>query len=161
MLLKEAKRQALNVPIFSCANARLEAVIKVAGDFSKNYYCAEYIALPNETHIPGMAKLIEIRNKRNPESQVPPKYYILSYVNALVLGEGLKRAGKDLDREKLRDALESIKDFDTNGLTGPISFSPEDHCPLTAMRVVQGNPKTGFYDAISDWGVPKLNLREK
>jgi len=160
MLLKEAKRQALNVPIFSCANARLEAVIKVAGDFSKNYYCAEYIALPNETHIPGMAKLIEIRNKKDPKSQVPPKYYILSYVNALVLGEGLKRAGKDLDREKLRDALESIKDFDTNGLTGPISFTPKDHCPLTAMRVVQGNPKTGFYDAISDWGVPKLNLRE-
>jgi branched-chain amino acid transport system substrate-binding protein len=161
MLLKEAKRQALNVPIFSCANARLEAVIKVAGDFSKNYYCAEYIALPNETHIPGMAKLIEIRNKRDPKSKVPPKYYILSYVNALILGEGLKRAGKDLDREKLRDALESIKDFDTNGLTGPISFSPKDHCPLTAMRVVQGNPETGFYDAKSDWGVPKLNLREK
>lgn len=159
MLLKEAKRQALNIPIFSCANARLEAVIKVAGDFSKNYYCAEYIALPNETNIPGMAKLIEIRNKQNPKSKVPPKYYILSYVNALILGEGLKRAGKDLDREKLRDALESIKNFDTNGLTGPISFSPKDHCPLTAMRVVQGNPKTGFYDAISDWGVPKLSLR--
>lgn len=161
MLLKEAKRQGLRVPIFSCANARLEVVIKVAGDASENYYCAEYIALPNETHIPGMAKLIEIRNKRNPKSKVPPKYHILSYVNALILGEGLKRAGKDLNREKLRDALESIKDFDTKGLTGPISFSPRDHCPLTAMRVVKGNPKTGFYDAISDWGVPKLNLRKR
>lgn len=161
MLLKEAKRQGLRVPIFSCANARLEVVIKVTGDASENYYCAEYIALPNETHIPGMAKLIEIRNKRNPKSKVPPKYHILSYVNALILGEGLKRAGKDLNREKLRDALESIKDFDTKGLTGPISFSPRDHCPLTAMRVVRGNPKTGFYDAITDWGVPKLNLRKK
>ena len=107
-----------------------------------------------------MAKLIEIRNKRNPESKVPPKYYVLSYVNALILGEGLKRAGKDLDREKLRDALESIKDFDTEGLTGSITFTPKDHCPLTAMRIVRANPKTGYYEAITDWGVPKLDLRK-
>jgi branched-chain amino acid transport system substrate-binding protein len=161
MLLKEAKKQGLTVPIFSCANARLEPVIKVAGDASKNYYCAEYIALPNETHIPGMAKLIEIRNKKNPKSKVPPKYYILSYVNALILDEGLKKAGKDLTREKLRDALESIQGLDTMGLTGPISFSPTDHCPLTAMRVVKANPQKGFYDAITDWGMPKLDLRKK
>lgn len=161
MLLKEAKKQGLKVPIFSCANARLEVVIKVAGDAAENYYCAEYIALPNETHIPGMAKLIEVRNKKNPKSKVPPKYYILSYVNALILGEGLKMAGQDLTREKLRNALESIKDLDTMGLTGPISFSPTDHCPLTSMRVVKANPKTGFYDAITDWGMPKLDLRKK
>ncbi len=159
MLLKEANRQGLNIPIFSCANARLEAVIKVAGEAAANYYCAENIALPNETQIPGMAKLIEIRNKRNPESKIPPKYYVLSYVNALILGEGLKMAGKDLDREKLRDALESIQNFDTEGLTGPITFTPSDHCPLTTMRVVRADPKTGFYKAITDWGASKLNLR--
>jgi branched-chain amino acid transport system substrate-binding protein len=161
MLLKEAKKQGLKVPVFSCANARLEAVIKVAGDASENYYCAEYIALPNETNIPGMAKLIEVRNKKNPKSTVPPKYYILSYVNALILDEGLKRAGKDLTREKLRNALESIQGLDTKGLTGPISFSPTDHCPLTSMRVVKANPQKGFYDAITDWGIPKLDLRKK
>jgi len=160
LLLKEAKKQGLNIPIFSCANARLEAVIKVTGDAAEHYYCAEYTALPNETHIPGMTKLIEVRNKRSPESKVPPKYHILSYVNALILGEGLQKAGRDLTREKLRDALESIKDFDTEGLTGPISFSPTDHCPLTAMRVVKANPKTGFYDAVTDWGMPKLDLRK-
>jgi ABC-type branched-subunit amino acid transport system substrate-binding protein len=160
MLLKEANRQGLNIPIYSCMNARLESVIKVTGEASANYYCAENIALPNETQIPGMTKLIEIRNKRNPESKVPPKYYLLSYVNALILGEGLKRAGKDLDREKLRDALESIKDFDTEGLTGSITFTPKDHCPLTAMRIVRANPKTGYYEAITDWGVPKLDLRK-
>ena len=161
MLLKEAKKQGLKVPIFSCANARLEVVIKVAGDAAENYYCAEYIALPNETHIPGMAKLIEVRNKKNPKSKVPPKYYILSYVNALILDKALRDAGEDLTREKLRSALESIKDLDTKGLTGPISFSPTDHCPLTSMRVVKANPQKVFYDAVTDWGIPKLNLRQK
>jgi branched-chain amino acid transport system substrate-binding protein len=117
--------------------------------------------LPNETSIPGMAKLIQIRNRRNPGGKVPPKYYILSYVNALILGEGIKRAGKDLTREKLRSALESLKDFSTEGLTGSISYSRNDHCPVTAMRVVKANSKTGYYEPITDWGLTKLDLKQK
>jgi branched-chain amino acid transport system substrate-binding protein len=160
MLLKEAKKLGLTIPIFSCANARLEDVIRVAGDAADIYYCAEYTALPNETKIPGMAKLIENRNKRNPSDKVPPKYYILSYVNAMILGEGIKKAGKDLTREKLQRALETLKDFNTEGLTGSISYSPGDHCPMTSMRIVKANSKTGFYEAISDWGLTKLILRK-
>ncbi len=123
--------------------------------------CSEYTALPNEANIPGMAKLIRNRDKRNPVEKVPPKYYILSYVNALILGEGTKNAGKDLTREKLRSAIESLKDFSTEGLTGSISYSQNDHCPMTAMRVVKANSKTGYYEPITDWGLTKLNLKQK
>ena len=161
MLLKEAKKLGLTIPVFSCANARLEEVIKVAGDAADIYYCAEYTALPNETNIPGMAKLIQNRNKRNPAEKVPPKYYILSYVNALILGEGIKKVGKNLTREKLISALESLKGFNTEGLTGSISYSQNDHCPMTAMRVVKANSKTGYYEPITDWGLTKLNLKQK
>jgi ABC-type branched-subunit amino acid transport system substrate-binding protein len=161
MLLKEAKKLGLTIPIFSCANARLEEVIKVSGDAADVYYCAEYTALPNETNVPGMAKLIRNRNKRNPAQKIPPKYYILSYVNALILGEGIKKAGENLTREKLRSAIESLKDFDTEGLTGAISFSSKDHCPMTAMRIVKANSKTGYYEPVTDWGLTKLNLRQR
>jgi branched-chain amino acid transport system substrate-binding protein len=159
MLLKEAKNQGLTIPIFSCGNSALGEVIKVAGDAANIYHCAEWTALPNETNVPGMAKLIQNRDKRNPADKVPSKYYLLSYVNAMILGEGIKRAGKDLTREKLRDALESMKDFNTDGLTGPISFSPDNHCPATAMRVIKANSKTGYYEPITDWGSPKLNFK--
>lgn len=161
MLLKEAKKIGLQVPIFGCSAARLEDVIKVAGDAADIFYCAEFTALPNETNIPGVKKAFEIRNKRNPADKVLPKYYIVSFVNAMVLAEGMRRSGEDLTREKLRDVLESIKGFNTEGLTSPISYSPNDHCPLTAMRIVKANSKTGFYEALTDWGFPKLNLRKK
>lgn len=47
------------------------------------------------------------------------------FMAAKVLVEGLRRAGNDLSRDKLRVALESIRDFDIGGIT--ISYGPNDH----------------------------------
>jgi branched-chain amino acid transport system substrate-binding protein len=58
---------------------------------------------------------------------------------AQVVVEALKRAGSDLTREKLRDAMESIKNLEVEMLTAPITFTPTDHQGLkqiawTALR---------------------------
>lgn len=48
------------------------------------------------------------------------------YINALILVEGLKRAGPDITREKFIAAIESIHNFDI-GISNPISFGKNDH----------------------------------
>ncbi len=48
------------------------------------------------------------------------------YVNAYILVEGLKRAGKDLTAEKLLAAIEGMSSLDI-GLAVPVSFSSGDH----------------------------------
>jgi branched-chain amino acid transport system substrate-binding protein len=48
------------------------------------------------------------------------------YVAGSLLLEGLKRAGPQLDTEKLVEALETVRDFDM-GLGAPISFGPTEH----------------------------------
>ena len=62
-------------------------------------------------------------------SSVPPSFVSLEgFVDAMVLVEGLKRAGRDLNREKLINSLESIHNFDV-GL-GPkflLDYGPKDH----------------------------------
>ena len=55
--------------------------------------------------------------------------------------------------------LETMKDFDTGGISGKITYSKGDHCPLSAMRIVKANPKTMRYEAVTDWGLPKLTTR--
>ncbi|GGP20664.1 ABC transporter substrate-binding protein [Silvimonas iriomotensis] len=47
------------------------------------------------------------------------------YIGARVLVEGLKRAGKNLTREKLVSALESLGDYDMGGYR--VKFSPTNH----------------------------------
>lgn len=69
-----------------------------------------------------------------------------SYINALILVEGLKRAGPQLDTEKLVDALESINDLDL-GLGTVLKYSPTEH---QASHMVWGTQldKSGQYRAI-------------
>ena len=58
---------------------------------------------------------------------VPPDYVSLEgYVAGSVLLEGVKRAGRQLDTEKLVETLETVRDFDM-GLGAPISFGPSEH----------------------------------
>ena len=60
-----------------------------------------------------------------------------SYAGAMVFEEALKRAGRDLTREKFIAAMESIKDFQTGGLTNPASFSAKEHQGSKTVRVYQ------------------------
>ncbi len=48
------------------------------------------------------------------------------YINARVLVEGLRRAGRDLNRESFVRAIESIRQYDL-GIANPLSFSARDH----------------------------------
>jgi branched-chain amino acid transport system substrate-binding protein len=48
------------------------------------------------------------------------------YLVGRLLVEGLQRAGRELDSEKLVDALESIRDLDL-GTGGKLSFGPSEH----------------------------------
>ena len=50
------------------------------------------------------------------------------YVSAKVLVEGLRRAGSQPTRDKLRRALETLSHFDVGGLE--VSYSPTDHSGL-------------------------------
>ena len=160
MLLKEAKKVGLDIPIIAVANTRFEQVIKVAGNAAKNFYVTEYTALPGDKNAPGMEKLMEIWNKNNPADTVPSRYYVLSQVCAMITVKAMELCGDDLTRDGFVRAVESIKNFNTGGITGEISYSQGDHCPLTAMRIVKANPKTNRYEAVSDWGITKMNTRK-
>jgi branched-chain amino acid transport system substrate-binding protein len=76
-----------------------------------------------------------------------PDYVSLEgYVAGSLLLEGLKRAGRQLDTEKLVEALETVRDFDM-GLGAPISFGPTEHQGSHKVWGTQLN-EYGRYQAI-------------
>src|SRR5262245_23905950 len=78
---------------------------------------------------------------------VLPDYVSLEgYVAGSLLMEGLKRAGRQLDTEKLVEALETVRDFDM-GLGAPISFGPTEHQGTHKVWGTQLN-ENGRYQAI-------------
>ncbi len=71
---------------------------------------------------------------------IPGIYDGQGYGSIQIFLEGLRRAGRNLTREGLIRALETVKDFPTNAYA-PVSFSPTDH------DGVQG---AYFYDFTAD-----------
>jgi ABC-type branched-subunit amino acid transport system substrate-binding protein len=64
------------------------------------------------------------------------------YINARVLVEALRRAGRDLDRERFIQAVESIQNFSL-GIANPLTFGPDDHQGFDRVyftRIHNGKP---------------------
>lgn len=79
------------------------------------------------------------------------RYSLYGYTYGRLIVEGVRRAGRELSRERLVDALESIRGWDAGGVMPPVSFSPTDHhaqpagfmCELQAGRFV---PLSGWIE---------------
>ncbi len=63
---------------------------------------------------------------------------------ARILTESLKRAGRDLAREKLVEALESLYDF-SPGFSPPISYGPARRAGITQFHIVTVDRETGRF----------------
>jgi len=73
----------------------------------------------------GVIRYREALRKFHPD-QHPDFISLEGYVAAELFAEGLRRAGRDLDTEKLIDALESIRDYDL-GIGTVMSFGMSEH----------------------------------
>ena len=154
-VLKDMKKFDLDVPMFGTSATCTEDVIRIAGDASKNYVGASPYSSWYEKS-PGMAKVRKISLKYNPgaEKSYSIKSYTLGWVIPLILCEGIKRAGKDLDGEKLVAGLETIKDLDTKGLCGLITYTPTMHYGLNYNKLFKADPKSGKLIPITEWKLP-------
>lgn len=94
-----------------------------------------------DTDMAGPREVNELIKKYDPK-YIPMTYTIAGYGYAKVLVEGLKRAGKDLTREKLIDAFETFKGFD-NGVHAPLTYTPtlrggDGKCLVYEVKKVNG-----------------------
>ncbi|PIQ46732.1 MAG: hypothetical protein COW04_00510 [Deltaproteobacteria bacterium CG12_big_fil_rev_8_21_14_0_65_43_10] len=154
-VLKDMKKFDLDVPMFGTSATCTEDVIRIAGDASKNYVGASPYSSWYEKS-PGMAKVRKISLKYNPgaEKSYSIKSYSMGWVIPEILCEGLRRAGKDLDGEKLVAGLETIKDLDTKGLCGLITYTPTMHYGLNYNKLFKADPKSGKLIPITEWKLP-------
>ncbi|SLM31243.1 Extracellular ligand-binding receptor [Desulfamplus magnetovallimortis] len=73
----------------------------------------------------GTREYIELLEEYYPED-TPNFAGLEGYINAKVLVEGIRRAGRELDREGFINAIETIRDLDL-GIDNPLSFNSHDH----------------------------------
>jgi len=83
---------------------------------------------------------------------------LTGYYSMKVVGEGLRRAGRDITRDKFRKALETMYNVDI-GIGNPVTFSPWDHeavHTLTLYVIATGGVplKLDFECTVSEENLP-------
>lgn len=88
---------------------------KIGKDAAKGLAITQVVPDPNARAIPLIREIQDNFAKYAPPGIVLNHTLIEGYLGAKILGEGLRRAGPNPTRKKLRDTLEAIRDYDVGG----------------------------------------------
>jgi branched-chain amino acid transport system substrate-binding protein len=88
--------------------------------------------------------------KYDPENKIPNSFNLFGYGIAKVLCEGIQRAGKDLTREKLVEALEALKGYET-GIFPPVTYGKENRRGTDAARILKVDKEKNDFVIETTW----------
>jgi branched-chain amino acid transport system substrate-binding protein len=148
-IIKMARAEHWNPIFFINSGANVDGFMQKAGAEADGVVVGETVPSPTRTDIPFVAKYVKALKQYYPNEK--PCYTSLrGYIDALVVGEGIKRAGKNLTRESFVDALDSIHNMDIGiGPDSKINYSPTDHYGI--HQYIFGVIKKGDVVPITDW----------
>jgi ABC-type branched-subunit amino acid transport system substrate-binding protein len=120
-LVKEAQQERWTPALLLPGSLAGREILDLPASFQDKVFVS-FAALASDRTRAGVAEFRALLDKH---AIAPP--YLAAQLSALaaakILVEGLRRAGRDLRREKLITALEGLYNFET-GLTPPVSYGP-------------------------------------
>jgi len=128
-----------------------KTIIDKLGTDAEGYMGVNPYAYYYEESAPGIAAMRAYNQKAHPEAKYQPNSYIQGWFTGMVYVEAVRRvaaAGKPVTGENLAAVLDSIKDWDTGGVTGKVTFT--DH-KAGVGRVYRANAQKGVFEPASDW----------
>lgn len=122
-LIKLARSKSYGVQFFNVSFVGSRALADELGDAGQGVVISQVVPFPYAQNTP------VVRDYQQRMTEAGQKDFDFSslegYLTARVLVEGLRRAGKNLTRDGLINALESMHDVNFGGFT--INYSPKDH----------------------------------
>ena len=65
--------------------------------------------------------------------------------------EGVKRVNGAVTGESIKQALETIKDFDTGGVTAPLTFSEQSHKGNLSTKIYKADVKQSKWLPVTEY----------
>jgi len=155
MFLREAYKMKWKAVFIGSNTLGFWPTLKLAGPYGRNLLVVNIFAMPDE-NVPGMKKLIAASKKYLGKKWMPAQfkihpYYVYGWLNAMIFAEGLKRAGRNLTRAGFIKAMEGIKNFDPEGIMGPITYSAKSHGSPGYARMTRGDVKNKKFIVLTPW----------
>ena len=134
VIIKDAKKLGLKTKFFVNIWGADESTPKLAAGAEEGVLVMAGSTVYG-SKVPAMKQLMQIT-----KNQPQVTHYIRGYVSMMVLAEALKRADKKgpITGPSVKEALESLKDFDTGGLfPAKITFTATDHRPHMTVNITE------------------------
>ena len=128
-------------------------------DYTRALVNSQVVPSYDDVALPGVVEYRALMERHNPalppalrdDKYVPQRHSFISlegYVNARVVVEAVRRAGSNPTRSGLRQALESLKNFDL-GIGAALTFGPERHQGLDSVYFTRVDGER--WVPITDW----------
>jgi branched-chain amino acid transport system substrate-binding protein len=129
ILLRQARELGIKQTIMGSPAAVDNGVIAGAGLNAEGYTGGWLSGQFLDSVHPDMVKFREAWSKLHPDAPKgrPNLFDVLGYSEMYVVAEAMKRAGPDLTREKLVDALETIENYKVSEIATPRTFTKWHH----------------------------------
>jgi branched-chain amino acid transport system substrate-binding protein len=127
-----------------------ETTLKVGGEAADGMLGAGAFAFLDEDK-PGHKEIKEFNEKKGVDWRTLPINYVQGWVTMKVMLEGVGRIDGAVNGENLKKALETLKDYDTGGVTAPITFSERSHKGNLSTKVYRADAKDNRWVAVSEY----------
>ncbi len=133
VILKDAKKLGLTTKFFGNIWSADEGMPKLAAGAEEGYMVVIGAALYGDK-VPGMKAIEKVTG-----GQPQVSHWIRGWVSMMTMCEVLKVAekNKELTGPGIRKYAEQLKNFDTQGLTAPITYTSSDHRPFMSVILAQ------------------------
>lgn len=122
--IRQMKKAGSNAQFFNVSFVGSKALSADLGTEGAGVAISQVVPFPWSPSIPIVKEYQKVMSRFAPQS--PNSFSTMEgYIAAKIFVEGLKKAGKDLTREKFIAALETIQDWDLGGFI--VNFSPTNH----------------------------------
>jgi branched-chain amino acid transport system substrate-binding protein len=138
--VKAIRATGSHAQIVTLSNNASEGFVKALGDDAAGTIVTQVFPYERSLANPMVKQAREYAKAATGDDRVTPAM-LEGFAGAKVLVEGLRRAGKQPTRAKLRDALETLHRYDIGGLE--VSFSPSSHTGLdyTDLSIIGADGK--------------------
>lgn len=122
--VRQAKKAGIATDFFNVSFVGAKALSSDLGTDGYGVMIAQVVPFPWAPNIPLVKEYQQAMAKANPQSALSFTS-LEGYMAAKVFVEGLRRAGRDLTRERLIAGLESLRDYDAGGFG--VTFAAGNH----------------------------------
>ena len=159
-IMQEAAKINFKPQFFGETGCMTFTMMKLAGKLSKDQLFGYPCAVDGDTGS-GMKMLKQLADKYLPNvdsqykkgDRLDPNY-IIGYVSGMITEQVLKDSGRDLTREKFVNTANNLKEFDTGGIFGPITYGNGDRDGGGWTRVYKADPDNMTFIPVSDFRKP-------